>query len=246
MRRPRFFTRQQLHSSATITLEADPSRHIARTLRMEPGDVLYVFDGEGREAEARIADARRDAVTVALGEVERIDRESPLAITLAVAVSRGDRMDTVVQKATELGVSHLWPLLSERTGVRLDEKRWQRKLSHWQGVAISACEQCGRNTLPTIEPPAPLGHVLTRRSTPDDASLKLVLHPTGDSPSLPTACTSLVLLVGPEGGFSESEVHAAINADYQPLQLGPRILRTETAPLAAIAVAQARWGDLNL
>jgi 16S rRNA (uracil1498-N3)-methyltransferase len=238
--RPRFHTGQSL-APGELVLEAGPSRHISRTLRMRPGDALAVFDGRGREAPARIEHIGKDRVTLVLGPCSEIDRESALAITLAIAVSRGDRMDTVVQKATELGVHRIRPTLSERTGVKLDPKRWEKKLRHWQQIAVSACEQCGRNRLPDIEEPRTLASVLVQ---PGDFEQRLLLHPAGDAAPLPAACASACLLVGPEGGFSDSEVAAAVQTGYLPLQLGPRVLRTETAPLAALSVLQARWGDL--
>ena len=241
MRRPRFHTSQPLQSGE-LCLEAEPSRHIGRTLRMRVGDSLCLFDGKGSEAAAQITNVERDAVSVALQEPQLLDRESPLAVTLAIAVSRGDRMETVIQKATELGVAIIRPLLSERTGVRLDEKRWLRKREHWQRIAISACEQCGRNRLPENAAPVPLSTLL-REECPE-AELRLILHPQGSAAPLPSQCRSLYLLVGPEGGFSDDEVAAAVAAGFSALQLGPRVLRTETAPIAAISLAQARWGDL--
>lgn len=240
MLRPRFHTGQPL-TPGELVLEAGPSRHIARTLRMRPGDALAVFDGHGREAAGRIGHIDKHRVTVVLEPCGEIDRESALSITLAIAVSRGDRMDTVVQKATELGVHRIRPVLSERTGVKLDPKRWGKKLRHWQQIAVSACEQCGRNRLPSIEEPRALASVLGQ---PGDFEQRLLLHPGGDAAPLPPACASACLLVGPEGGFSDGEVAAAVQAGYLPLQLGPRVLRTETAPLAALSVLQARWGDL--
>lgn len=211
---------------------------------MRPGDRVAVFDGSGREAAAEILVTERDRVTVAVQTPDTVDRESPLDITLAVSVSRGDRMDTVVQKATELGVSKIWPLLSERTGVKLDAKRWDKKLRHWRQVAISACEQCGRNRLPEVAAVAPLQDILRRTDALPAESLRLLLHPMEKPGALPEHCASLLLLAGPEGGFSESEVEEARSSGFAGLVLGPRVLRTETTPLAALSVLQARWGDL--
>lgn len=244
MLRPRFFTAQPLAEGQTLALEKEPSRHIARALRMQPGDVLCLFDGSGCEAKAVISSIEKDRVVVALSELQPVSRESPLEVTLAVAISRGDRMDTVIQKATELGVSSIWPLLSERAGVRLEGDRLDKKLGHWQRIAISACEQCGRNRIPEISLPAKLATVLERAAASGPA-LRLMLHPAGEVSTLPSQCESLLLLVGPEGGFSDAEVDQAVAAGFSNFQLGPRILRTETAPLAALAVAQARWGDLS-
>lgn len=243
MLRPRFFSSQPLpEGGGLISLDPEASRHIARTLRMRAGDLLCLFDGSGHEAAGRIASTGKSTVSVQVEPATFIDRESPLTITLAIAVSRGDRMDTVVQKATELGVQRIWPLLSERVGVKLADERWQKKLGHWQRVAISACEQCGRNRLPEIAAPASLETAIARAG---DSELRLLLHPDAGGADLPASCRSLCLLVGPEGGFSDREVQLAIDAGFTGMQLGPRVLRTETAPLAALAVVQARWGDLG-
>ena len=241
MLRPRFFTARALPDhAATLTLEAEPARHIARTLRMRVGDRLCLFDGSGRECGASIELVERNSVAVHCEAATAVSRESPLRVTLAIAVSRGERMDTVIQKATELGVAEIWPLLSERVGVKLDEARWARKTGHWQRVAISACEQSGRNVVPTVAAPESLARILERSA---DCELRLLLHPAAEAGELPAQCRSLCLLVGPEGGFSDAEVEAAVDAGAQSLVLGPRVLRTETAPLAALTMAQLRWGD---
>ncbi|MEM1189175.1 MAG: 16S rRNA (uracil(1498)-N(3))-methyltransferase [Pseudomonadota bacterium] len=247
MLRPRFFTHQALAEGASLTLEAEPSRHIAKALRMRANDRLCLFCGDGCEAVAVITAIDRHGVSVRIEALREVDRESPLRVTLAISLSRGDRMDTIVQKATELGVAEIWPLISGRTGVRLDASRLERKQQHWRKIAISACEQCGRNQLPGIRAPASLDDVL-RRSR-NAADLRLILHPGFDGepaqPRMPTTAGSLLLLVGPEGGFGDAEVGTAREAGFDTLRLGPRVLRTETAPLAAIAVAQARWGDFS-
>jgi len=252
MRRPRFHTAQSLSPGALITLEPEPSRHVARALRMRSGDELCVFDGKGTEAPATIRDVTREAVSVELGAVERIDRESPLAVTLAIALSRGDRMDTVVQKATELGVHRIQPLSSERTGVRLDAARLEKKRGHWERIAISACEQCGRNIIPRIDETLALADYLSGTGEGGADALRLLLHPDdltdkadeAAAPRQKERPVEVELLVGPEGGFSDGEVTTAKAAGFRSLQLGPRVLRTETAPLVAITLAQSRWGDL--
>lgn len=240
MRRPRFYTDQVL-TAGSLTLETAPSRHIARTLRMREGDTLSLFDGRGNEAAATVVSIARDAVNVLLETPAAIDRESPLQSTLAIAVSRGDRMDTIVQKATELGVTRIQPLLSERTGVRLDERRWAKKHEHWHRVAVSACEQCGRNRLPTVETPVSLQAFLASAHE----GIRLLLHPGQTQGELPSKCSDVALLVGPEGGFSDTEIVSTADAGFQSVQLGPRILRTETAPLTVLSLLQARWGDLR-
>ncbi|WOJ97524.1 16S rRNA (uracil(1498)-N(3))-methyltransferase [Congregibacter brevis] len=245
MLRPRFFTAQTLRPGLSLALEKDPSRHIAKALRMREGDSLCLFDGSGIEAHAEVTSVEKGQVLVQVQDVSDPTRESPLYSVLIIALSRGDRMDTIVQKATELGVNEIWPIISERTGVRLDSKRLAKKRDHWQRIAVSACEQCGRNRLPTVAIPMSYSEALQGAMEQDD-SLRLILHPDGNSQPLPESCGRLTLLVGPEGGFSSAEVSAATEAGFDALQLGPRILRTETAPIAGLAAAQARWGDLSL
>ncbi|MEM1402058.1 MAG: 16S rRNA (uracil(1498)-N(3))-methyltransferase [Pseudomonadota bacterium] len=243
MLRPRFYTSQTLSDAPdSITLESEPSRHIAKSLRMRVGDSLCLFDGTGREVTAEIAAIEKNSVHVSHAGALAVSRESRLNVTLLISLSRGDRMDTVVQKATELGVNRIVPLISERTGVRLDENRLARKRDHWEKIAISACEQCGRNTLPIIEATIPFDDALTLFES--NSSLKLALYPTASAASLPEECDDVTLLIGPEGGFSDRELNAAVASGFEAFLLGPRVLRTETAPLAAIAVMQARWGDL--
>ena len=243
MLRPRFYTSQTLSDTPdSIALESEPSRHIAKSLRMRVGDSLCLFDGQGREVAAEVAAIEKNSVQVSHAGAQAVSRESSLNVTLLISLSRGDRMDTVVQKATELGVNRIVPLISERTGVRLDENRLAKKRDHWEKVAISACEQCGRNTLPTID--TTVGFADALKLFENTETLKLALYPTAASAPLPDACDDVILLIGPEGGFSDSELEAAIAAGFEAFLLGPRVLRTETAPLAAIAVMQARWGDL--
>ena len=204
------------------------------------GDALVLFNGQGGEYAATITAVDRHSVNVKTGPYAERDTESPLSIHLGIALSRGERMDWIVQKSTELGVSTISPLFTEHAGVRLDAQRAGKKTRHWQQVAISACEQCGRNRLPTVAAPQALADWLD--ST--DAQSRLVLHPRGEpAAALSGTPASVALLVGPEGGLSDVEIARSAAAGFAALQLGPRVLRTETAPLAAIAVLQARWGD---
>jgi len=242
MRLPRIHTARALQAGARIELEPDQAHYISRVLRMRAGDALILFNGSGGQYPATLATVAKNMVVVTTGDFEPVERESPLALHLGIAVSRGDRMDWVVQKATELGVHSITPLLSERTEVRLRGEREEKKLRHWQQVATSACEQCGRNRLPVVHTLQPLQD-WSRRV---EADVRLVLDPAADSCDPGAANpSSVALLVGPEGGFSAAEVAAAEAAGFQSLQLGPRVLRTETAPLAAIALLQARWGDMR-
>lgn len=242
MRIPRIYTGQELQANAEIVLETGPSLHLSRALRMKVGDALVLFNGRGGQYPATISAIDRKAVVVASAEQEALECESPLHLQLGIAVSRGERMDWVVQKATELGVSCIAPLVSERTEVKLGAERGEKKLRHWQQIATSACEQCGRNRLPQILAPQSLAGWLQDVQ----ADLRLVLHHTAVTRDPgPAPPRSVALLVGPEGGLSEEEIRAAEEAGFASLQLGPRVLRTETAPLAAIAILQARWGDMG-
>ena len=241
MRRPRIYTEQALRAQARIQLEPAASRHVARVLRKSVGDQLVLFNGGGGQYQATISEVDRRSVVITTGDFVDVEAESKLRIYLGIALSRGERMDWIVQKATELGVHSIAPLLRERIGVRLGEERQDKKLRHWQQVAISACEQCGRNRLPEIASLQPLEQWVRQVR----ADVRLVLHhragPADRSSGTPE---SAALLVGPEGGLSPAEIEIAGQAGFSPLQLGPRILRTETAPLAAVAILQARWGDM--
>lgn len=224
-------------------LEGDAANHIARVLRLRPGDPLTLFDGSGAEHPARIEEFHRSAVIVTVGDPSAPLRESPLCLTLAQGISRGERMDWVVQKSTELGVSHIVPIQTERTVVKLDAQQSARKLQHWQAIAIAACEQSGRNTLPRIAAPQTLHDFL--RDTDADAT-RLLLSPAGAlriNDLTPRACR-ITVLIGPEGGLSEPEQRAALGAGFLAVRLGPRVLRTETAAVAALTLLQHRFGDL--
>ncbi|MCB1676186.1 MAG: 16S rRNA (uracil(1498)-N(3))-methyltransferase [Halioglobus sp.] len=243
MRIPRVYTECPLQAHSELTLPAGAGQHIARVLRRRAGDALLLFDGRGGEFSAAVTAVEGKEVTVAVGEHRPQERESALSIHLGIALSRGDRMDWVVQKTTELGVTDLTPLFTKRTEVKLDGERRGKKIRHWQQVAVSACEQCGRNRLPAIHSPRPLGDWLAATG----AERRFVLHHRAASSAGAGAGeqpASVALLIGPEGGLSGAEILAAEQAGFQSLQLGPRVLRTETAPLAAIAILQARWGDM--
>jgi 16S rRNA (uracil1498-N3)-methyltransferase len=208
---------------------------------MKPGDGIILFDGTGGQYPATINELGKKSVTATTANFDHVERESGLHLQLGIAISRGERMDWVVQKATELGVSGITPLRTARTEVRLSGERAGKKLRHWQQVATSACEQCGRNRLPHIQPAQDLEQWISDTH----ADIKLVLHHRAGTAQTDTASpSSIALLVGPEGGLSTDEITAAEQAGFSSLQLGPRVLRTETAPLAAIAILQARWGDM--
>lgn len=242
MRIPRIFTEQTLIADMELALEPGPSQRLARVLRMGQGDELQLFDGSGLEYRARIMAADKRQVTVMLQAALPGLAESPLRIHLGIGISRGERMDLVVQKATELGVATISPLYTERTEVRLRGEREACKQLHWRQVIVSACEQCGRSIIPTVHEPAGLARWLASA----DGERMLVLHHRASAARTGAeAPASVSLLVGPEGGLSEAEIAAAESAGFESLALGPRVLRTETAPLAALAILQARWGDMG-
>jgi len=248
LRLTRVYVATVLESGGVVELPAETASHIARVLRGRVGDALILFNGDGREFTAEIASLRGTRVTVSLGAARAIDRESPLAVTLVQCVPRGDRMDFVVQKATELGVARIMPVLSGRSVVRLDARQGVAKLTHWRAVAISACEQCGRNRLPTIEEPRPLIEYLGGAA--GEEALRLVLEPDAEpepdsGPVAPVAPRSAAIAIGPEGGFAPDELEAFRVAGFARAQLGPRVLRTETAAIAALAWLQTRFGDFG-
>jgi 16S rRNA (uracil1498-N3)-methyltransferase len=248
MRLTRCFVDAPLASGATLRLARAPSAHLARVLRLRAGARLTLFDGHGGEFEAEIRSVGGEGVSVLVGVHVAIERESPIAITLLQCLTRGERMDWIVQKATELGVTAIVPVHSERSVVRLDGATAERRRAHWQAVAIGACEQCGRNRVPAIlatqalaqacdAPPADARRLLLAPEAP--SSLAAAASPTGSA----AARSAFALLVGPEGGLSAAESALALRSGWSACQLGPRVLRTETAPLAALAALQALAGD---
>jgi 16S rRNA (uracil1498-N3)-methyltransferase len=243
MRIPRVYSPQMMDIGDCIELEAGAARHLTSALRMSSGQLVTLFNGHGGEYTAELVEAKKGKATVRITEFDKADRESNLSIHLAIGISRGERMDLIVQKATELGVSEITPLFTERCEVKLSGERLDKKVNHWQQVAISACEQCQRNSLPSINAPVKI----EQWQVNCDASLKLVLHHRTDQSlsDMPPPSGQVALLIGPEGGLSEREIEQAISLDFSSLALGPRVLRTETAPLAAISILQSLWGDMG-
>ena len=243
MRIPRVYSPQTMAIGDCIELEAGAARHLTSALRMSSGQLVTLFNGHGGEYTAELVEAKKGKATVRITEFDKADRESNLSIHLAIGISRGERMDLIVQKATELGASEITPLFTERCEVKLSGDRLDKKVSHWQQVAISACEQCQRNSLPSINAPVKID----QWQVDCDASLKLVLHHRTDHSlsDMPPPSGQVALLIGPEGGLSEREIEQTISLGFSPLALGPRVLRTETAPLAAISILQSLWGDMG-
>jgi|TARA_B110000037_G_scaffold17570_1_gene18276 16S rRNA (uracil1498-N3)-methyltransferase len=243
MRIPRLYTQQPLHADSLITLDKDAARYLSSVLRMTSGQMLNLFNGEGGEYVAEVVSLSKNQVTVSIKESLPNDRESLLKIHLVIGISRGERMDWVIQKATELGVHTITPIFTERTEVKLAGSRLEKRLVHWQQVSISACEQCLRNVVPTINSAVSLQQCLGTH----DGGLKIVLHHRTERPltELQNTNNHVTILVGPEGGLSDDEITLAESNGYNAVKLGPRVLRTETAPLAAISILQSLWGDMG-
>jgi 16S rRNA (uracil1498-N3)-methyltransferase len=243
MRLTRVYVEGPLLAGKRVKLEGGAASHVTRVLRLRVGAALTVFDGTGGEHEASIDKAHAGEVIVAVGERAAIERESPLHLTLAQGVSRGERMDLVVQKATELGVTGLVPVLTERSVVKLTAQQSDRKVNHWRAIAIAACEQCGRNRLPAIAPPVALREFLGNAAA---GGTRLLLSPGGTTSlgDLPRPPAGVTVLIGPEGGLTDEEEQSALAAGFTSVRLGPRVLRTETAAIAALALLQRQFGDL--
>ena len=226
-----------------LVIEGSAVNHITRVLRLRSGDALTLFDGRGGEYSARIEEFRRDTVVVTVDGHRGSDRESPLSLTLAQGISRGERMDWIIQKATELGTSRIVPVFTKRSMVKLDEKQAERKLQHWRAIAVAACEQSGRNRIPALAAPLEFFEVMRAG---DPASTRLLLSPAAELgiDDLEEVGTGITVLIGPEGGLAESEQQAAVAAGFKPVRLGPRVLRTETAAIAALTIIQHYFGDL--
>ena len=230
-----------LSPGAEIVLSESAARHAVTVLRLQVGDTLNLFNGTGGEYHATLVAVSKREARVRLTEFNAIERESPLAITLALGISAGERMDYSLQKATELGVTAIQPLATERSVVKLTGERADKRLQHWQNVVIAACEQCGRNRVPRVAPVQTLFAYLACVGK----GRRLLLSPDAAQPlkRVPPSA-AVVLLIGAEGGLAPAECQAAEAGGFEPVSLGPRILRTETAPVAALAVLQALWGDL--
>jgi 16S rRNA (uracil1498-N3)-methyltransferase len=243
MRIPRIYTPQALSPQQDLILEDDAAHHIARVLRMAAGAELALFNGDGNEYAARIFSVDKKQVVIAIERAAIAERESPLHIHLGIAISKGERMDWIIQKATELGVSQITPLISERVEVRLQGEREEKRLAHWRGVVIAACEQCLRNRLPLVDNVTSFSKWIADVR----ADAKFVLHHRSATAldARHEKPKDVALLIGPEGGLSDSEIALAERYAFAGLRLGPRVLRTETAPLAALSVLQYLWGDLR-
>lgn len=241
MRNPRFYDPQPLTVSTDVELGDDAIQHI-RVLRLKTGSDITLFNGLGGQYNATLIDVQKRSCSVRINRFEQTDNESPLHLHLGQVISRGDRMEFVIQKAVELGVNEITPLISERCGVKINPERMLKKQQQWQKIAIAACEQSGRNIIPVIHSTAQLK---TWCEVVDTAT-KLTLHPraTFSINTLPDKIDSIRLLIGPEGGLTDEEINLTETLQFTETLLGPRVLRTETAALTAITALQCRFGDL--
>lgn len=243
MSTPHLYQPAKLHTGLELILTPEVSKHLMQVLRWPLNEPFRLFNGEGGEYQAKIIKSEKKQTIAHIGQFYPENLSSPVEIHLGQGISRGEKMDFTIQKAVELGVTHVTPLLTERCNVKLPADRWEKRVQHWRSVAIAACEQSGRNILPVIlEPQSPLEWV--NRLTVD---LKLMLDPTGSQQlkDLSVSPNSIALLIGSEGGLSVNEQKLAKQQNFIGLNLGPRILRTETAAIAAIAVIQSTFGDMG-
>ncbi len=242
MRIPRIFSPQALSENAHVELDDRAANYCVNVLRMKKDFTVRLFNGQGGEYEGILTQISRRSVQVQLSRYDDVDRESNLAIHLALAISRGDRMDTAVQKVVELGVTAITPLMTERSIVRIDDSNREKRMTHWHGVVTSACEQSGRTAIPILTAPCSLADWL--EDTDNMTRVAFLPDTENQLNSLQPPEHNVGILIGPEGGFSEPEVSAIRSSDVSMARLGPRILRTETAAISAVALVQAMWGDL--
>jgi 16S rRNA (uracil1498-N3)-methyltransferase len=242
MRIIRIYYPFELSADSFVTLTDDATNHLANVLRAKTGQAIVLFNGDGNEYSAQLSEVAKRKVVAHIDSKISISIESPLSIHLGQGISRGDRMEWVIQKSVELGVTDITPLITERCGVKLSKERWSKKHEQWQKLAIAACEQCGRNVLPVLHSPT----IFTDWINLSTNQVRLTLHPRAEKAFRHVAmpATGARLLIGPEGGFSEQEIYQTEQNGFQTIQLGPRVLRTETAAIAAISALQAIHGDL--
>jgi 16S rRNA (uracil1498-N3)-methyltransferase len=242
MREIRIYQAGSIRLDQTLELSPEAGQHVGVVLRMQPGDSITLFCGDNRELDALLVAVHKKRVSVKIVAERVVNRESPREIHLAQAISKGERMEFVMQKAVELGVASISPIITSRSVVKLDPARMEKKLAQWQAIAIAACEQSGRNQIPLINNACSLDDYLQQNKLP----LKFVLDPRESKTwrDYDFDQSELALLIGPEGGFSEEELKQIFSAGFNPLRLGPRVLRTETAAIAALSVLQAVCGDI--
>ncbi|QBY05063.1 16S rRNA (uracil(1498)-N(3))-methyltransferase [Thalassotalea sp. HSM 43] len=238
----RFYQPGALTTGSEVALSDDVFGHVIRVLRLKTDDIIYLFNGDGHDYQAKLTQVSKKQAFASIENSVAVDNESPLRIHLGQGISRGDRMDFTLQKSVELGVNQITPLFTERCGVKLSGERLEKKRQQWQKIVISACEQSGRAQVPEVMPAQPLSQWLSENTD----ELKLNLHPKAQYSisTLPMQADAVRLLIGPEGGLSDDEISDAGHAGFTDVLLGPRVLRTETAALTAITALQCKFGDL--
>lgn len=239
----RFYSPLPLQVGTTVTLSVNAATHATKVMRLGVGDTLVLFCGDGADYTCELTTVQKNVVMAKVKSKQILENESPLDITLLLGISAGDRMDIGIQKAVELGASRIIPIKTERSVVKLDEEKAKKRVTHWKNIVIAACEQSGRAFVPQVEPPVALPTLLAKPCT--TGTLRITLDPLADKKlsDLPKATGEIQLLIGAEGGLNTNEIALASQYGFIGVKLGKRILRTETAPLAAIAVMNTLWGD---
>lgn len=245
MRISRVFMPESLDTGSTVAVTDKALHYLTRVLRLTDDSPLIVFNGQGGEYDGVLVNVTKKKAAIRIVGFRPEDCESPLHIVLAQGLAKGEKMDWIVQKATELGVSEIVPLFTRYSDVKLNEERAERRQQHWQDIAISACEQCGRNRLPVIHAPTALDVWMSQLAPRMDDEQRLILNLAARSATLTAEPRRVTILIGPEGGFREDEFTQAEMAGFASWNLGPRVLRTETATVSAVSLVQARWGDLR-
>ncbi len=241
MRTTRIFQDCELIVGKTIQLDAEAANHLVSVLRLREQTPIILFNGQGGEFQTTIAQIEKRKVFVLIEKFDGIEREPSIQIHLAQSISRNDKMDLIIQKAVELGVAQITPIITERCNTKLSQDRWMKRLLHWRKIIISACEQCGRNKLPQLNDITEITDYLSNESAPT----RFIFHHQAEAslPFFDETPHSFSLLIGPEGGFTQEEIASAIKHQFMGIKLGPRILRTETAGMTAIASLQSKYGD---
>ena len=244
MRSPRLFTDQPLTPGDQVVLEGTVAQRLGRVLRARAGEQIALFNGDGREFAAKVLSVSKREVSVDIGAAVTPQTESPVHTTLGLCLSKGDRFDWAIQKATELGVGAVTPLYSERVDFSIPPDRIEKRVAHWRQIAISACEQCGRVNIPAVSSPQPLEQWVQSVAAEHKWVLHCDDHGATRSGASKEAPVDAALLIGPEGGLTDQEVARACENSFEVLQLGPRVLRTETAPVVALSALSVMWGEM--
>jgi len=244
MRVPRLYIAQPLKTNTLVHLDKDASRYLGSVLRMSKGQSVVLFNGQGGEFQGELVNLTKNQATVSVLQSKTEDRESPLKVHLVIGISRGERMDWVIQKATELGVNNISPLLSEYSVIKLESKKIKSKTLHWKKIIQSSCEQSKRNYIPTMNAPETIETFINK---PSENNYRIILDPKASKSigEISPNEKKIDLLIGPEGGFTDSEVEDAYEKGFIGVSLGYRTLRSETAAIAAIAIIQSQWGDMK-